>query len=76
MDLSALKQKYDVMTILYWKAHAIETYPELEPCHAWRRFLRRQKLTDVFFWNECGERCVWRSGKCLKGQFSLCNIRS
>jgi hypothetical protein len=45
-----------------WKARALAEYPDVEPSWAFAHFVDYH-VSGIFFLDEDGERCIWRSGK-------------
>jgi hypothetical protein len=63
MDLpSQTTEKGDLERIKDLKIRGYEKYPVLAPYHAFIWYMKYDKR-NVFFLNDDGERCVWRSGK-------------
>lgn len=60
----ALHQTVDTETLARYKERAQRKYPYDDPETALNQLIIDKRISDVFFINEAGERCVWGTGEC------------
>ena len=61
----ALQQKVDAETLALAHERAQHNYPDHNPDIALNKYIVANKISNLFFLNEAGERCLWGPGQYL-----------
>ena len=58
-----LQQTIDTESLASHQKEAQHDYPNDDPDFALSKYIAKNKLSDLYFLNEAGERCLWGPGQ-------------